>query len=45
MNRAQKVNEENVVISLFIMFTSGVMVIKMSRKALFFYILLMTANN
>ena len=42
--RAQKVNEENDVIRL-VMFTSKVMVIRMSRMAYLMYFLLKTEKN
>ena len=44
-DRAQRVYEKNEVICLVIMFTPGVMVIKMSHMAHFLYYLLMTAKN
>ena len=40
-DRAQRVDEENVFISLVIMFTSRVMVIKMSNHGSFLYFLLL----
>ena len=45
MNRAQKEDEKNRVTCLFIMFTSRVMVIKMSKMPHFLYFLLLTAKN
>ena len=44
-DRAQRVNEKNGVICLGLVFTTGVMIIKMSEVAHFFYFLLMTATN
>ena len=41
MDRAQKVGEKNVFICLIIMFTSRVMVIKMSNHGSFLYFLLL----
>ena len=43
--RAQRVDEKNEVICLIIMFTFGVMVIKMSKITLFLYFLQMAAKN
>ena len=45
MHRAQKVDLKNELICLVIMLTSKVMVIKMSKMALFLYFRLMTAKN
>ena len=45
MDRVQRVDEKNVIICLVIMFTYGVMVIKMSKMAHFLYFLLMIAKN
>ena len=45
MYTAQRVDEENVVICLVIIFTFGVLVIKMSKMAQFLYFLLMTAKK
>ena len=44
-DRAQRVDVKNGVTSLFKMFTSRVMVIKMSKMAHFLYFLLMTGKN
>ena len=44
-DRAQKVDEKIRVICLVIMFTTRVMVIKMSKMAHFLYFLLMPAKN
>ena len=44
-DRVQRVNERNVANCLAIMFTSGVMVIKMSKMAHFLYFLLMPEKN
>ena len=44
-DRVQRVDEKNVIICLVIMFTYGVMVIKMSKMAHFLYFLLMIAKN
>ena len=44
-NRARRVDEKNGVIFLIIIFTPGVMVIKMLKMAYFLYFLLMTAKN
>ena len=44
-DKAQRVDEKNGVICLVIMFTPGVMVIKMSKMAHFLYFLLMPAKN
>ena len=44
-DRDQKVDEKNVFICLVIMFTSRVIVIKMSNNGSFLYFLLMTAKN
>ena len=44
-DRAQKVDEQNVFIFLFIMFTSRVMVIKISSNGSFSYFLLTTAKR
>ena len=43
--RVQRVNERNVANGLAVMFTSGVMVIKMSKMARFLYFLLMPEKN
>ena len=43
--RVQRVNERNVANGLAVMFTSGVMVIKMSKMAPFLYFLLMPEKN
>ena len=43
--RGQRVGENNGVICLFIIFTPGVMVIKMSKMVHFLYFLTMTAIN
>ena len=43
--RAQRVDEKNEVICLIIMFTFGVMVIKMSKITLFLYFLQRAAKN
>ena len=45
MDRAQRVDEKNEVICLVIVFTLGVMVIKMSKMVHFLYFLLMPAKN
>ena len=45
MDRAQRVNEKNGVICLFIMFTHRVTVIKMSKMGHFLYFLLITAKK
>ena len=45
MDRAQKVDEKNGVFFLLIMFTSEVIVIKMTKMACFLYFLLMAAKN
>ena len=45
MDRAQRVDEKNEVIYLVIVFTLGVMVIKMSKMVHFLYFLLMPAKN
>ena len=45
MGRVQRVEEKNRVICLFIMFNPGVMVIKMSKTADFFDLLLMIAKK
>ena len=44
MERAQRADEENRVICLVIMFTTRVMIIKISKRAHFLYFLLMTDN-
>ena len=44
-DRIQRVNDKNVFICLVIMFTSTVMVIKMSNHDSFLYFLLTTAKN
>ena len=44
-HRGQKVGEKNMVMCLVIMFTTRVMVIKMSKIAQFLYFLLMIAEN
>ena len=44
-NMARRVDEENGVIFLVIMFTPGVMVIKMSKMVHFLHFLLTTAKN
>ena len=44
-DRVQRVDEKNVIICLVIMFTYGVMVIKMSKMGHFLYFLLMIAKN
>ena len=44
-DRAQKAEEKNGVICLVIVFTPGVMIIKMSKDAHFLYFLLMAAKN
>ena len=44
-NRAWKADEKNRIICLAIIVISRVMVIKMSRMAIFLYFLLMTAEN
>ena len=44
-DKAQKVDVKNGVICLVIMFTSKVMVIKMSKMTPFLYFLLMIAEN
>ena len=44
-NRARRVDEKNGVICLVIMFTPGVVVIKMLKMAHFMYFLLMPAKN
>ena len=44
MDRTQKVDENNGVISLAIMFASRVTVIKMSKMAHFLYFVLLTAK-
>ena len=43
-DRVQRVDDKNVIICL-VMFTYGVMVIKMSKMAYFLYFLLMIAKN
>ena len=45
MDRAERVDEKNGVICLVIMFTPGVMVIKISKMTHFLYFLLMPAKN
>ena len=45
MYRAQRVDEENGVICPVIMFTPKVVIIKMSKMALFLHFLLMAAKN
>ena len=45
MDKARRVDEKNGVICLVIMFTPGVMVIRMSKMAHFLYFLLTTAKN
>ena len=45
MDRAQRVDEKNVLICLVIMFTSTVMVLKMSNNGSSSYFLLMTGKN
>ena len=45
MNRTQRVDEKNGVTFLVIMFTPGIMLIKMSQMAHFLYFLLMTAKS
>ena len=45
MDRAQRVDEENGVICLVIMFTSRVMIIRMSKVSNFLYFVLMIAKN
>ena len=45
MEKACRVDEKNVFISPFIMFTPRVMVIRISKIAYFFHFLLMTAKN
>ena len=45
MDRAQRVDLKNGVICLYIMFTPGVMVIKMPKMAHFLNFLLLTAKN
>ena len=45
MDSAQRVDEKNGAICLVIIFTPGVMVIKMSKMAHFLYFLQMTAKN
>ena len=45
MDRTQKVGKKNGVICLVIMFTSGVMVVEMSKMAHFLYFLLTSAKN
>ena len=45
MDRAQRVDAENMVICLVIMFTPGVMVVKMSKMAHFLYFLLVPVKN
>ena len=42
---AQRVDEKNGAISLMIIFTPGLMVIKISKMPHFFYFLLMAAKN
>ena len=44
-DRVQREDEKNVIICLVIMFTYGVMIIKMSKMAHFLYFLLMIAKN
>ena len=44
-NRAHRADEKNGIICLAIMFTSGVLVIKMSKMAHFMYFLQMTTKN
>ena len=44
-DRAERINEKNRVICPVLMFATGVMTIKMSKVAPFFYFLLMTAKN
>ena len=45
MDRAQRVDEKNGVICLVIMFTSRVMIIRMSKVSNFLYFVLMIAKN
>ena len=45
VKRIEKVDEKNGVICLVIMFTSGDMVIKMSKMTQLLYFVLMTARN
>ena len=45
MDRAQRVDGENMVICLVIMFTPGVIVVKMSKMVNFLYFLLMPTKN
>ena len=45
VKRLERVDEKNGVICLVIMFTSGDMVIKMSKMTQLLYFLLMTARN
>ena len=45
VKRLEKVDEKNGVICLVIMFTSGDMVIKMSKMTQLLYFVLMTARN
>ena len=45
MYRTQRVDEKNGVICLVIMFTPNVIIIKMSKMALFLHFLLMAAKN
>ena len=45
MNRAQRADEKNVVIYLFIMFTPRGMVIKIKKMVHILYFLLMKAKN
>ena len=45
IKRLERVDEKNGVICLVIMFTSGDMVIKMSKMTQLLYFLLMTARN
>ena len=45
MDRAQRVDEKNGVICLVIMFTTGVMTIKMSKMVHFLYFLLMLVKT
>ena len=44
-DRAERVDEKNGLVCLVIMFTPGVMVIKMSKIAQFMYFLLMTVKK
>ena len=45
MDKVQRVDEKNVLICLAIMFTSRVMVIKMSNNDSFLYFMLTTAKD